>query len=285
MDKNFISVFYQKIHISLIAISCVVISLYAFNYEGVTYERFIDILPNNSLLRLTYIIGFFVVILGFVLSIYYEIKLDEIERNEQMDLYQSVEQELKELSQQVPYKITSSSFYNKVKSYCDNSWKMGDTKEYMAYANLQKELLDYALRMKDSETTVSWREEMSFVNKLIDLMKLCHRTSTLKIELFEISANYRFPIGLFVIPLFDAIEWSINTVDSSLHVECSSKGGLWNCRIVSHSTLSERINKGLRTHGFYDLKKRVDAGNWPIKVEKAFEPESTEVTIIGRYAF
>lgn len=284
MNKNIISIFYRKIHVSLIVISLVVIILYTFNYKGVSYEKIITVIPSSNLLRITYAIGFFILLLGFFLSIYYEIQLDEKEKDEYMGQYHLIEEELDTLGKQIPYNINKSSFYQRVKTFCDNSWKMGDTKEYMAYANLQKELLDYTLRMKNVEATVSWREEMSFVNKLIDLMKLCHASSNIKVELFEISANYRFPIGLFVIPLYDAIEWSINTMDSSLRVECISGAGLWNCRIVSRSVGSKRLRKGLRSQGFYDLKKRVDAGNWPIKLKKVFVEQCTEVLITGRYA-
>ncbi|MCI0922250.1 hypothetical protein [Sphingobacterium rhinopitheci] len=284
MNKNFITIIYRKIHFSLIVISFVVIILGVFYYEGVNYEKFVTVLPENNLFKITYIIGLLVIFFGFLLSIYYEIKFDEKERQEYLWQYRLIEEQLDTIGKELPYDINKSSFYNRVKIFCDNSWKMGDTKEYMTYANLQKELLDYTLRMNDIDATVSWREEMSFVNKLIDLMKLCHATSNIKVDLFEISANYRFPIGLFVIPLYDAIEWSINTMDSSLRVECISGGGLWNCRIISRSVGTNRLRKRLRSQGFYDLKKRVDAGNWPIKLSKIFVEHRTEVLITGRYA-
>lgn len=284
-NSGIVSVFYRKFHISLIFISFISILIYSFFYESVSFDNNDGVLLNNELLKFTYAVGFVVVVFGFLISVYYEIILNEKEKNEQLGQHVLIEEEIKVLRDQLPYNITSSLFYNRVKNVCDSYWEKGDLKEYLIYANLQKELLAYTLRINNSNTTISWREEMYFVNKLIELMKICNNNVRSKVELFEISSNYRFPIGLFVIPLFEAIESSMRSNECTLRVECFSKGGLWNCKIATRTSVLRKRGRKLReTIGFNNLKKRVNSGNWAIKLTKMLNDENLEVNILGRYA-
>jgi len=277
-------VLYRSVYMAFLIVIFVTITLYMSFTEQIQVDRVFQFFKQNISLLYIYIIGFSIVILSILSAIYYETYLNTKEKKEQLEQYVILEDEIEFYGQQIPSKVINSFFCSNVREYCLDAWAQGNRKGYIANARLYCELLGYAYRMKDDNLTVSWREEQVYMNKMIDLMRVCSNTSNIRIDLFELSANYRFPIGLFVIPLFNAIECSMNAENSYLKIDCFSIGGYWNCKIGNNFVDLNEANKKLTYQGFDTLKKKVDEGNWPIQLGIDKVDQGIEVFISGKYA-
>lgn len=283
--NNFLSTTSPRRFYSLVLSIFILLVVFLFIYFGrYSHEKNIVISWTTIPNIFSYVIGVTVVIIAFFLVVFFEIKIVNKERREQLIKYEESQLYIQELLEQLPSNIKRASFYFKLKAYCKKSWNKGNINECFFYMKLIKELLEYVVRMKEVETMVFWKEEMLYVNKLLEVMKVFNHEDNVEIELFEISANYRFPIGLFFIPLFNAIETSIKIKESFLRVECYSIGGIWNCRISNYFANSSDVKKS-RLYGFDLFKKRLHEGNWPIRLEKKYASHEREVVILGRYAY
>jgi len=277
-------VLYRGVYMALLIVIFIALTLYMSFSEQIQLERLFQFFKQHNSLLYIYIFGFCTVVLSILFAIYYETYLNSKEKKEQLEQYSILEDEIEFYGQQIPYKVINSFFCTNVREYCLNAWNQGNHKSYITNSRLYCELLGYAYRMRDENVTVSWREEQLYLNKMLDLMKLCGSTSNVKIDLFENSSNYRFPIGLFVIPLFNAIECSLNAENSYLKIDCFSIGGYWNCKIGNNFVEHDEVNKKLTYQGFNTLKKKVDEGNWPIQLGIDKVDKGIEVFISGKYA-
>lgn len=284
MNKELLFVLFKNIYIVVLIIALVVLGIYMFITDSLYFNNNDASYEKDLSMFLLYGASGILILLGIFFTIRFESHIKEKELEENLNKYNLLNDEMDFFNNEIPLKIIQSNFCIRIREFCDEAWKRGDVKVYLHNKQLFSEVLNYAYLMKDEDRVVSWREELDCMSKMIYLLNNCCENKQVKVDLFEMSTNYRFPIGLFVVPLFNAIENSININGCSLKMECFNIGGYWNCIIGSEHADVIVPDENRSYVGYKSLQKRVDLGNWPIELGLSKHDMGVEMTISGKYA-
>ena len=284
MNKDLLLVLFKNIYAIVLIITLVILGIFMIFSESIYINNNVSFHMKDTSLYLLYGASGILILLGIFFTIRFESYIKNKEFEENIYKYNLLNDEIDFYNNEIPRNIIQSKFCVRIREFCDDAWKRGDLKAYLVNVQIFSEVLNYAYMMKDEERVVSWREELDCMRKMIFLLKTCCNYTKAQVDLFEMSANYRFPIGLFVIPLFNAIENSVNINDCFLKMECFNIGGYWNCVIGSQHTEINIADETRSYVGYNSLQKRVDLGNWPIELGLKKDANRVEMTISGKYA-
>lgn len=277
---------YKNLYAVALIIALVIVGIYLYSHNDATYaDNTVVFGEINTKTIILYGASTILILLSIVLTIRFENYFKNKELEEQLFKCNLLRDELIFFNNELPQKLFKSYFFKRVTEYCDEAWAKGEVKNYLVATQLFTDILNYAYHMKDANKVVSWEDESQCMNKMIALLRNCCHLKQTQIDLFELSANYRFPIGLFVIPLFNTVENLFISNKSFLKVECFNIGGYWNCIIGSeHETTGVTIEDDIKDIAICTLQKRLDIGNWPIELRLKKNTPGIEISISGKYA-
>lgn len=284
MNRNLTLYLHKRLLAIVLSLALIILVISTTFTMLAEMNSFVKLITTKLSITTLYIIMFVTTIGSIIFAIKLESYINSSESEEQLAKYNLIQQDIEFYNSELSEEIINSTFCINVRNYCTIKWNQGDSKNFFKYSKLYCDVMCFIYLTKDSNRVVSWREEIDCMNKMILLMEECCYISQNRVDLFEMSTNYRFPIGLFVLPLFNAIEYAIKVKHNELEIACFKISGFWNCKIGNQFNLFDSSYEDSEFIGISELKKRLNTGNWPIELDYKKCSHGAGVLISGSYA-
>ncbi|WP_140938680.1 LytS family sensor histidine kinase [Sphingobacterium lumbrici] len=161
---------------------------------------------------------------------------------------------------------------------------MDNQDDYLDTLMVLSEVMRYALKMQEAELDIRFADEWRQVENLVRLGKSYFGDRSLILEAPVDKPDTYIPIGTLLAPVENMMKYATLTTASPGHIVLMSDNRQWRFRSSNRFRQEKRNSIPGTRMGFILMQQRIDAGNWPIRIERVEDGDCFTVHVAGEIA-